>query len=1318
MRLRSRRTRTFALAAVLGVGVPLALVSTASAPAAGQGQRLAQPNIKQLSRASGEIEDRGYQAARMRYLQSRYLAGTKQLSPEAAGQLRAAAAQAAGKRKHVSGATAANVASPSALETQPWSPIGPQPTLQYGRTSFTPQLVSGRISALAMNSAGDIYAGAAQGGVWKRDHTTGHWSPLTDNLPSMAVGAVTIAPSNQNVIYLATGEGDLSGDSYYGDGIYRSTNGGTSWTKVSGNQFPATTVTRLLVDPKNSNIVYVATLRGRGGAKRVSPPTNQVWGIYRSTNGGQSWSLLKGTSDPNHGATDLEFDPNQPGVLYATFWNDGIYRSGPTGLGWQNITTKLAKAINIKPDFSASRFSIATAKVGKYTRIYAGFDWYNSTDGVHRSSRLFRSDDSGEHWQQLPFGTPGDVDSVLNYCDIQCTYDNVVEVDPSNPNIVYAAGEYNYAASPQLGGIYRSTDAGLTWKTLGVDLHPDFHALAFQPGNPAHIVIGNDGGVWDSPDRGGRNAADSTLNDTHWTDRNAGLAIAQFDSIDFANAANGDGGEFWGGTQDNGTQIGFPGADGSGSRGWYDVTSGDGGQVVVDHTNDNFVFGTYYNLTGLYRFQDGGNFFTNKNIMNGIIKSDRSEFYIPLVQNEGNTNQLLTGTQRVYRTDNAETTLASDVQWQPTSGDLTSGCAGSAANGGRACVISALGVSDGGAGAYAGTEEGWIWSADDAMTSSGLANWQRNDASGAVLPGRPVTSFAVDRSNWRTAFASFAGYNQATPGHSGHVFKTTDGGQSWTDVTSNLPDNPVNSLELDPSDPNTLFAGSDVGSFVTHDGGASWNLLGTGMPRVAIWQQSYDSSRALLVAGTHGRGGWTVDTGVSSPAFVARVTDPGTPVGPGIDLPYTITVRNVGNADATGVRVTQPVPAHTSFASADNGGTNDGGVATWTGLDIPAGDSVALHLTVTIDPNLDPSVTQIVSDNLRVTSDQGASTDGSPHVNAISPQFAVSATPASEVRSAQLGDTTTLTYKVTNQGYGSEAFDLSLAGDTYPTVVKPGCSSEGATTVVLAPGDSQQVCVDVTVPSDAAGLSSDEFTMTVSPANTADTSADVSVTGKTVALDKPVVLVDEDGATSGEADAQPSYKAALDAAGVQYDVLDLSSASLPDGYLNGYKEVYWFTGISYPTPLSPYEKALTDYLDGGGKLFMDGQDLLDQSGGTSPFAKNYLHVDWDGSDVQNDKATTQVHGVSSTAIGAGADYGLTHFATYGAFEDQITPNGPAVAQFQDDSGAADGLAVTDASGHTGASYQVVFFAFPLEEVGTATDRSDIVTRIEGYFNTP
>ena len=1318
MRLRSRQTRTLAVAAVVSVGLPLAIVASPGSPAQGTAlgaRNFTPPTARQLSRMHGEKEGAAYLKARQRFVESRYLAGTSPLSQEQASQYRAAAAAKAGRAPRASGVSGSSLTATPVVPS--WQALGPQPVKQYGRTSagaLPPQSVSGRISALAVGSTGLIYAGAAQGGLWRYNPSTHVWTSLTDNLPTLSVGAVALAPGHENVIYLATGEGDLSGDSYTGDGVWKSTNSGATWTHISGNKFVGATISRLVVAPNNPNRVYIATIRGRGGIRRVTPPTNQTWGIYRSVTGGKYWQLLKGTKSASHGATDLEIDPVHPSVLYATFWNDGVYKSDPSQLSWTNLTPRIAAAISPEPDFSASRFAIATAALpnGK-TRIYAGFDWYNATDGAHRPSRLFRSDNGGASWVFTGYGPDRfSIESVFNYCDIQCTYDNVVEVDPSNPDIVYAAGEYNYAF--ENGGIYRSTDAGKNWKTLGYDLHPDFHALAIDPTTPSHIVIGNDGGVWDSPNRGGRNNSGYEDLDTDrptWNDLNDGLSITQFDSIDYANSATNPN-IFYGGTQDNGTQV-----NPFGDSEWFDVTSGDGGQVVIDHKNDNFMFGTYYNLTGVYRFQDAPSF-NGYFIMGGINTGDRSEFYIPMIQNQANGNQMLLGTQRVYRSDNAETDNPVDVHWSPISDDLTSGCEGGASNGGRACVISALGISDGGTGGYAGTEEGWVWSADNATTGTNAANthWVRNDPSASTLPLRPVTNFAVDRSNWQIAYVSFAGYNAATPGHSGHVFKTMDGGQTWTNVTGNLPDNPVNSLQLDPSDGQTVFAGTDVGSFVTHDGGAHWSLLGTGMPRVAIWQQAYDPTRGLLVAGTHGRGAWKIDTGIHSAALVASITSDGKPAGAGTPIDYTISVHNIGEAPAT-VDIADAIPAHTGDAVAGDGGTVSDGTATWSGITLAPDETQSVHLTVTIDPDLPGDVTQIVNDGLVVTSGPGGpSTTGSPFITPIAPQYDVAVAPKLQTQGADAGAVVSYPFTVTNKGYAPDSYDVSVDSAWSAALFESDCTTPVSTTTEVARGDSLTLCAQVTVPDapDAGSRNTATITATSVADNTVTDSGDIV----TIPVSSTDLVVDQDGSRPGNAapDAQGAYVDALTTAGHTPDVWDIAQdGTLTQEYLSAHKNVYWETGIAYPDPLGPYEDKLQAFLDAGNSLFVSGQDILDQEAGTADFVKNYLHITWDGSPTQNDKPTIDVNGIDGTPIGDQlGGLALNQPAAYDQFEDEITPNNGAQAQFEDDSAEPDALAVTDST--TGPNtFKVVFLAFPFENMGTADDRATVMNRVVSYF---
>ncbi|HEX9545982.1 MAG TPA: hypothetical protein VF942_01525, partial [Acidimicrobiales bacterium] len=507
-----------------------------------------------------------------------------------------------------------------------------------------------------------------------------------------------------------------------------------------------------------------------------------------------------------------------------------------------------------------------------------------------------------------------------------------------------------------------------------------------------NVLIGSDGGVWYSTSRGGRNTAGAALSAVTWQDLNGGvtpgggvfhrtgLQISQFTSAAAVPTALVPVGlateRYWGGTQDNGTLR-----KSVNSQTWFDASSGDGGQVMVDQTNNStcalpkacFVYGTYFGVS-LYRFTDGGGTFSNQFILTGINTRDRSDFYIPVALNQLSTNQLLTATFRLYRTNNAKAPSAGDVLFKAISPDLTSGCKGAAPNGARACVISAIGIG-GGTGAYTGSEDGLVYFSPDAL-SSDTPTWTRLGFSGnsgsssgqaangfvsnAKLPQRPVAWIAVDRSNDRVAYVAFNGYNAATPHQPGHVFKTTDAGASWDDVSGNLPDNPVNSITIDPSYPNTLYAATDVGPFVTYNGGETWFALGSGFPTVAIDQIDLNTYDRIIVAGTHGRGAYRLqDNSAPVPALVISKADSCIPVGPGSSLDYTITVRNIGNAAATGVTITDPVPANTSFVNADSGGTNVGGTATWTGLSIAAGGSIAVHLRVLIDPGLKSKTTSI-----------------------------------------------------------------------------------------------------------------------------------------------------------------------------------------------------------------------------------------------------------------------------------------------------------------------------------------------------------------------
>lgn len=1221
------------------------------------------------------------------------IAGDVQLTEEQIASLRMAAAEIAAQHRHhgpPSGPATFNGA---------WSAIGPDPILQPTRGSGDLIPVSGRIGALAIRpSTGEWILAAAQGGIWVQNNV-GTWVPKTDNLPSLAMGALAVAPSNDRIIYAGTGEGALSGDSYFGNGILKSTNGGQSWSHVSGDYFVAVSISHLVVDPKNANHLFVSVLRGRGGARRTPPPVHSQFGIWESKDGGVHWNLIMPAPAGDLGATDFEIDPQNVRIMYASFLGDKIYKSIDAGAHWRPVMKGLPTKFNAD-NFTRWSIGISHPK-GKKAVLYVGSDVIDDA-GNYQMSSLWRSDDQANHWRALPVtGFGGPDDSVLDYCGGQCFYDNVIEVDPTNTNIVYAAGQFNYDIGS--GGIFRSDDGGRHWKNLGWDQHPDFHALAFDPKHPNNILIGSDGGAWFSKDRGGRlpGAADEgSIEAADWVDVNGfGLQITQFSSI----ATNPSfPARFWGGNQDNGT-VRKSAIDNT----WFDLYSGDGGQVLVNPADYHFVYGTYFGVSP-YRSTDGGDFFfSNEFITNGIDTTDRSDFYIPWVMNQDNPDQLLLGTYRLYRTDNATAPTASQVSWSPISPDLTGGCTGTAPNGARTCALSAIGLG-GGTAAYTGSLDGMVFVSPDAQTSNS-PTWTR--VGKHSLPNRPVASIAVDRSNYRIAYLGYNGFNQATPGRPGHVFATTDGGEHWKNISGNLPDVPINSLVLDPSYPNTLYAGTDIGPFATYDGGANWGAMGTGFPIVSIEQLDLDPLHRTMAAGSHGRGAFSMNDTIVAPAFDVSKVDAGVPIGPSSALDYTITLRNIGNGAATGVKVTDPIPRDTVFVSAADGGTFDHGKVTWSGISIPSGGSVDLHFTVSVKDAIRKKVKAIVNDGIVVTSAEGPGTTGSPATTPIASPFAVDLSPASQTDGARAGDSATYLITLTNLGFTADSYSLAASGGTYATTFFQGdCITPLSSTGSVAPGAATDVCVQVDVPGSATDGDTNVATVTATSVGSPTVTASGTIT--TIAVTIDTLLVDGDGDIP---DVQAIYRAALDANGVTYAVWDLASDPvLPSGYLSAHTTLVWFTGNSYPGPITPYESQLTAFLVNGGRLLMSGQDILDQAAGTTDFVFNYLHIDWDGSEDQNDLGTDNVNGVPTTLTDGIGAVPLDHSVLLAAFEDEITPIGPAVPIFTDDAAAADALSF-DAADDKSGTYRIVFLAFPFEAYGLAADQTDLMSRVLGFF---
>ena len=665
-----------------------------------------------------------------------------------------------------------------------WTLIGPQP-IAVGQTTTgsTRGPVSGRTTALAVHPTQPniVYLGGAQGGVWKSTDSGATFTPKTDHLPSLAMGAIGLAPSSPDIVYIGTGEAHSSIDSYYGAGVFKSVDGGTTWQPTG--PLAASYIARVIVHPTDPNTVYVAGYRVLTGA------TSQDSGIWKSTNGGTSWTrVLVGP------ASDLVMHPTNPQILYAAMGfilgasANGIYQTTDGGASW----TKLGGAGTGLPSTNVGRINLDIARTNGNV-IYAAIQRVND----FRFMGIYRTSDAGATW------TLAQNIGAVAHCVQQCWYDMYVAVAPDNADTIYMGGL----------DLYKSTDRGDTFVNIAIGtgsggLHVDQHALAFHPTQPNVFYVANDGGAWKTTDGG-----------SSWINLNETLALTQFQSVaghpTSASIA-------FGGTQDNGTNKY------TGDIRWSHVDDGDGGAVLIDPNNPGTVYHTFFNVS-FVRSDMGGAQGTWVTRQSGLNTSDPSLFYLPVEMSPANPSMLFLGTNKIYRTlDRADS-------WLAISPDLGS------------TRISAIGLSAASTQAvYYGTTTGLV-----SRTINGGGTW--TSVTVAPLPGRYVTSITVDPASINRAWITYSGFNAATPLAPGHVFMTTDGGASWVDKSANLPDIPANAFALDPVATNTWYLATDLGVFISTNNGTSWSGFSTGLPNVAVLDLSLPAGSRILFAATHGR---------------------------------------------------------------------------------------------------------------------------------------------------------------------------------------------------------------------------------------------------------------------------------------------------------------------------------------------------------------------------------------------------------------------------------------------------------------------------------
>jgi photosystem II stability/assembly factor-like uncharacterized protein len=749
--------------------------------------------------------------------------------------------------------------------TSAWTLVGPEPTIPLLSEAFagSPN-VSGRVTALAVDptNASIIYAGGADGGVWKTTNGGTNWTPLTDTQVSLAIGAFAIDPSNHLNIYAGTGEDNNNQDGYTGAGILKSTDGGSTWTNLPGpfvGPFDSVTgggsIGSLAVHPTNGQILLAGvTLEGADG-------------VYRSTDGGSTWTgVIGGSGFP---ATAVVFDPTNGNNAFVAIGasggnaQNGIYGSTDAGATWTPLLTA-----GTAP---AGRIALALAP-STPTTLYASIAY--ESDGTTSAGSLYalyKTTNSGTSWTKLA--------SVPNYCNPQCWYDMALAVAPNNANVVFGAGAYQYATDSQTT-VVRSTDGGTTWALLGggangVNVHTDGHAVAFSPSGST-VYVGTDGGVWSST-----NVTASTVN---WTSLNATLAITQFYnglSVDPTNVNR-----MFGGAQDNGPQ-GY-----TDSLTWNGVAPcGDGGFSAIDPLSPDTVYVSGHGPC-VEKSTTGGSLNTFSNVAPTISSSGRIAFIPPVVLDPSSPSNVYVGANQLYQSTDGATT------WNAISPDLTAG---------GTLAIVAVAPSDSNT-IYTGSDDAIV-----AVTKDALAGTSSKWSNISTAATRAVTDIKVDPTTSTTAYVTYGGFSGFTDSV-GHVFKTTNGGSSWTDISGNLPNTEVTSIAIDPDVANTYYVGTDVGAFSTSNGGTTWSVLGTGLPNVGVVSLAFQHATRTLVAGTHGRSAWTLNL---STAESLSVTLAGTGSGSvssspsGIGCPSTCSANF---ASGTVVTLTAKATAGSTFA--------------------------------------------------------------------------------------------------------------------------------------------------------------------------------------------------------------------------------------------------------------------------------------------------------------------------------------------------------------------------------------------------------------------
>ncbi|MGH9776512.1 MAG: VPS10 domain-containing protein [Candidatus Acidiferrales bacterium] len=690
--------------------------------------------------------------------------------------------------------------------------------------SIGPALIAGRIVSIAVDpeNRAHYFIGAASGNVWKTENDGASWTPVFEHEGSYSIGSVTLDPKNPAVVWVGTGENNSQRSVSYGDGVYRSDDGGKSWKNLGLKN--SEHIARIAIDPRDSNIVYVAAqgpLWGSGGDR----------GLFKTTDGGKTWKNILSISE-HTGVSDLVMSPDNPDTLYATAYQrerktwtliDGgpesaIYKSTDAGATW----TKLKSGL---PTVDMGRIGLAVSATNPNV-VYA------TVEAAEHKGGIFRSADRGATWDRR------------NEYDAGAMYYATVFVDPKNEDRIYVMGV----------NIQVSDDGGHTLHSLGTkSKHVDNHVIWIDPHDTNYYLVGCDGGVYESFDRG-----------ENWIFK-SNLPLGQFYDVAVDRAAPFY--HVYGGTQDN-SSVGGPSrtrsASGIVNTDWFFTHGGDGFKSQADPEDPNTVYAELQN----------GNLVRDDRATGermGIVPQEgpgepplRWNWDSPFIISPHSHTRIYFAANILFRSDDRGNS------WRAISGDLSRQIdrnsllvmgrvwgpeavakSQSTAFYGNASALSESPKKDG--LIYVGTDDGLI-----DVTEDGGANWRKVDA----IPGAPPRSYVnrvlASQHDVNTVYALFDNHKEED--FKPYLMKSTDAGKTWTAIQNNLPANgPVWSIAEDPVEAKLLFVGTEFGLYFSNDGGEKWNRLKGGLPTTAISDMTIQPQMNDLVLATYGRSFYVLD---------------------------------------------------------------------------------------------------------------------------------------------------------------------------------------------------------------------------------------------------------------------------------------------------------------------------------------------------------------------------------------------------------------------------------------------------------------------------